>query len=106
MCIRRILLGLAALAGTVSFAGLPHRAMAHGLFANSDPCRLAANPGRIHLCRPSFLALDASDNLYVTDGFYRIVKLSPTGRVIARWGSIGTRPGQFSKPSGIGVDGQ
>ena len=36
----------------------------------------------------------------------RIQKLSTTGEHVAQWGSVGDKPGQFSSPIGIAIDGQ
>ena len=41
------------------------------------------------------IALDGAGNVYVTTGNHQILKLSPKGTVLARWGSEGSGPGQF-----------
>jgi DNA-binding beta-propeller fold protein YncE len=65
---------------------------------------------------PLMVAVDHQGNMYVTEGsaLYsgtalasrraEILKLSQTGRVLARWGRYGTRPGEFNEPAGIAVD--
>lgn len=54
---------------------------------------------------PYGLALDLVGNLYVVDsGADRIEKLSPTGKVLARWGKKGHGPGQFAGPEQVAVD--
>lgn len=56
------------------------------------------------LYRPTGLGLNGHGDLYVLDsGNFRVVKLSPHGAVLARFGSRGTRPGQFG-PVGQGPD--
>jgi DNA-binding beta-propeller fold protein YncE len=49
-----------------------------------------------------YLALDPQGNVYATDPIGgRIIKLSPTGEVLAVAGSPGTQPGQLNNPVGI-----
>ena len=57
---------------------------------------------------PTAFAKVAPDNtVYVVDHLnYRIQRLTPTGEVIAVWGSQGNGPGQFDLPWGIAVDEQ
>jgi tripartite motif-containing protein 71 len=72
-----------------------------------------SGPGQ--LTYPEKLAFDAQGNLYVTefgspsyDGSQgendRIQKFSPTGTPLARWGTLGSEPGQFNGPVGIAID--
>ena len=74
-----------------------------------------SDPGQ--LTYPEKLAFDAQGNVYVTefgspsyDGSQgendRIQKFSPTGTPLARWGTLGTEPGQFNGPVGIAIDPQ
>jgi tripartite motif-containing protein 71 len=74
-----------------------------------------SGPGQ--LTYPEKLAFDQQGNLYVTEfgspsfgGSQgendRIQKFSPTGAPLARWGSLGSGPGQFDGPVGIAVDPQ
>lgn len=49
------------------------------------------------------IALDRSGNMYVL-ALHQIVKLSPAGKVLARYGSFGSGPGQFSAPYSLTVD--
>lgn len=43
------------------------------------------------------MAVDSHDNLYLIDaGNYRVVKVSPDGKVLAQWGKHGTNDGEFS----------
>lgn len=51
------------------------------------------------------LTLDTAGNVYVVDNdAFQIVKLSPAGKVLARWGAKGHRPGQFAGPEQVAVD--
>lgn len=47
------------------------------------------------LRRPTALALGPDGDLYVTDNSQRVSVISPTGRVVRRWGEPGDGPGQF-----------
>jgi DNA-binding beta-propeller fold protein YncE len=54
---------------------------------------------------PQYLALDSSNNVYVTDSDNtRIFKFSALGTYLAQWGSFGTGNGQFYGPGGVAVD--
>jgi DNA-binding beta-propeller fold protein YncE len=60
-------------------------------------------PGQFQ--RPAGIAVDQEGNLYVADaGNNRIQKLSPMGRPLAQWGSLGRDPGQFNAPDGVAID--
>jgi tripartite motif-containing protein 71 len=51
------------------------------------------------------VALDKRGNLYVTDvAHMKILELSPSGKVLAAWGSKGSKPGQFNFPQDIALD--
>ena len=59
--------------------------------------------------RPSDVAWDAEDNIFVADGHgpnTRIAKFDRDGRFLTSWGSRGSEPGQFALPHSIAVDGQ
>jgi DNA-binding beta-propeller fold protein YncE len=65
----------------------------------------AAGSGTGQLDRPSAVALDGAGDAYVADtDNNRVVEFSPTGSVIAQWGSRGTGAGHFRSPTGIAVD--
>lgn len=54
---------------------------------------------------PKGVATDGNGNIYATDySANRVVKYSPTGKLLLNWGSKGSRPGQFDSPDGIAVD--
>lgn len=51
------------------------------------------------------VAVDASGNVYVADGFnHRIQKFSAAGVFATKWGSNGAGNGQFNDPEGLAVD--
>jgi DNA-binding beta-propeller fold protein YncE len=56
---------------------------------------------------PANLAIGPDGNLYVTDASQRVTVVSPAGKVLHRWGSLGREPGQFrfpvAKPGAPGV---
>ena len=56
--------------------------------------------------RPSDLAFDSQDNIYVTDGYgnSRVVKFNPQGDRLLAWGTKGDAPGQFNLPHAIAID--
>jgi 6-bladed beta-propeller/NHL repeat len=54
---------------------------------------------------PTYLAVDASNNLYVNDRSNdRVLKFDAVGAYLSQWGSSGTGNGQFLSPTGIAVD--
>jgi sugar lactone lactonase YvrE len=56
---------------------------------------------------PGSLAFDAQGNLYVIDlGRIQVVKVSPEGKILARWGSSGSGSGQFESPQALAIDSQ
>jgi DNA-binding beta-propeller fold protein YncE len=62
--------------------------------------------GDAEMNRPAGLAVDSHDDVVVSDGLNnRILKFSPEGKLLAKWGSAGTGEGQFNMPWGVGVDG-
>jgi DNA-binding beta-propeller fold protein YncE len=56
--------------------------------------------------RPTNVALSATGEIYVTDGYgnARVHKFSPDGRLRFSWGEPGSGQGQFNLPHGIAVD--
>lgn len=56
---------------------------------------------------PTGVACDVHGTMYVVDwGSAYVYKLSPQGRLLARWGGRGSAPGQFQNPEGVAVDAQ
>jgi len=56
--------------------------------------------------RPSDVAFDSDDNIYVADGYgnSRVVKFDKDGNFLKIWGTKGTRSGQFNLVHNIAVD--
>jgi rhamnogalacturonan endolyase len=55
---------------------------------------------------PNFLALDHSNNIYVTDlTLSEVVKFGQNGNYLTKFGTNGFSNGQFQYPQGIAVDG-
>jgi DNA-binding beta-propeller fold protein YncE len=55
---------------------------------------------------PTFVALDASNNVYVAEyDKNRIVKFTTLGTYLTQWGSSGSGNGQFELPQGVAIDG-
>ena len=54
---------------------------------------------------PAGVALDADENLYVTDEWMnRISVFRPDGEFVKCWGTAGDGDGEFNRPSGIAMD--
>jgi DNA-binding beta-propeller fold protein YncE len=59
----------------------------------------------IGLLGVGYIVVDPAGAVYVTDvDRGHVIKLSPDGRVLARWGGPGDGPGQFDGPCGLAVD--
>ena len=59
------------------------------------------------MLQPGGLALDMSDNIYVSDEkLNRITYFDPEGEVIGSWGVEGSAAGEFSRPTGLLIDGE
>jgi hypothetical protein len=66
----------------------------------------ASGGGQGEFSHPAAVAVDAAGEVYVADtNNNRIVKLAPTGTVLAEWGSRGLSDAHFRGPNGIAVDG-
>ena len=56
---------------------------------------------------PSALALDPDDNLYLADEkLHRISVFDRSGEALASWGTYGSDPGEFNRPSGLLFQGE
>jgi DNA-binding beta-propeller fold protein YncE len=54
---------------------------------------------------PTFVAVDASGNVYVTDTLNaRVQKFDTEGKFVTSFGQLGTNWGEFDKPKGVAVD--
>lgn len=54
---------------------------------------------------PTYVALDAQGNVYVSDTLNaRVQKFDPDGKFITSYGQLGTNWGEFDKPKGVAVD--
>jgi uncharacterized protein (TIGR03663 family) len=61
-------------------------------------------PGPLELFGPRSVAIDADDNVWVTDtGNKRILKFDSDGNFLAQYGGPGNGPGQFDEPVGIAI---
>ena len=58
--------------------------------------------------RPTDIAFAPNGDIYVTDGYgnSRVMKFSPDGRLLKKWGQKGTGPGEFDTPHSVAVDAQ
>jgi 4-hydroxy-3-methylbut-2-enyl diphosphate reductase IspH len=55
--------------------------------------------------RPGGLTVDPDGNIYFVDAAkYRIVKMSPDGKTLGTWGSVGKGSGKFVEPKDIVLD--
>jgi sugar lactone lactonase YvrE len=81
---------------------------AHGAHLPQPPAQSPASaPVGLGFADPDFPAIDRRGDVYIMDrGNLRLVKLSPTGRLLARWGGFTGQPGTDNEPTGIAVDAQ
>jgi tripartite motif-containing protein 71 len=65
----------------------------------------AAGSGQGEFNHPSAVAVGATGNVLVADtANNRVVKLDPSGNVLAEWGAPGAAEGRFHSPNGLAVD--
>jgi len=56
---------------------------------------------------PRGIGVDSSGFVYVTDEWnHQMLKFTSNGTFVTNWGSNGSGPGQFDRPSGVGIDNQ
>ena len=61
-------------------------------------------PGPLELFGPRSIAIDADNNVWVTDtGNKRVLKFDSDGNFLAQYGAAGNGPAQFSEPVGIAI---
>jgi|GEM_PF-1618421 len=66
----------------------------------------AIDGSALGLYNPRGLAIDSSGDLFVADtGGARILRLDPMGKLLATWGEVGTKTGQFQEPTGMAIHG-
>ena len=64
------------------------------------------NPdGNVRFSAPNGIALDSSDNVYVTEfQGNRVQKFTTDGKLLLEWGTARSENGQFRNPTGIALD--
>jgi hypothetical protein len=74
-------------------ASSPHGSATHV----SNPFRIVArySASSLGLRNARDLAIGPTGNVYITDAADRVTEMSPTGKVLRKWGGRGKRPGQF-----------
>ncbi len=66
-----------------------------------------AGGGDGELNRPSGMAFDQDDNLFLVDSLNnRVQKFTKDGQFLGKWGSAGSGEGEFNMPWGIDIDGE
>src|SRR5690349_16081374 len=84
--------------------------VAAGVSAPRAPSVSASGHSHVstHLDHPDELAVDVQGNIFVTEGFQgassRVLKLSPTGKLLASFGANGSGRRQFNSPLGVALD--
>jgi hypothetical protein len=69
--------------------------------------RTARLPGAVSVCSATGIAFGPGGAIWVTlPAGNHVEALSPSGRVLSRFGGSGSTPGRFLQPSGIGVGRQ
>jgi hypothetical protein len=81
----------AAAAGHTSVAG----ARSTGALPNPFTISARWSAKSLGLTHPKYLAIGPTGNLYVTDYTQRVTEIAPGGKVVRRWGGLGSRPGKF-----------
>jgi DNA-binding beta-propeller fold protein YncE len=61
--------------------------------------------GQWYFNKPSGIAIDSEGFVYIADSQnHYIHKLSADGRLVTRWGRLGSGSGEFNQPQGIAID--
>ncbi|MDA1347552.1 MAG: hypothetical protein O3A47_01585 [Chloroflexi bacterium] len=61
--------------------------------------------GDVRFSAPNGIALDSSDNVYVTEfQGNRVQKFTADGKLLLGWGTSGSENSQFRNPTGIALD--
>lgn len=99
---RGVAFGLVVAAGAAACGGTPARSLQ--LTPSTSPSPIP-NPftvvarytaASLGLHHPIDLAIGSDGNVYVTDAEPSVTVMAPDGRLLRRWGSSGSRPGEFS----------
>jgi streptogramin lyase len=66
----------------------------------------AAGEDNSHFNQPTDLVVSPSGDVFISDGYVnsRVVHYDKNGKFVKAWGKLGTGPGEFSLPHGIGMD--
>ena len=61
---------------------------------------------RTHLNEPTDMVITPRGEMFVSDGYgnSRVVHFDAGGKFVKAWGTLGTRPGQFSLPHAVALD--
>lgn len=73
--------------------------------AEGEKIRTIGGP-KVRFNMPTDLAFLSDGSFVISDGYLnsRVVKFSPEGKMVAAWGTKGTRPLQFNVPHSVAVD--
>jgi sugar lactone lactonase YvrE len=95
--VRTVLAAVLFAVGVGFLAGCGASTKRTGSGSRPTPFRITArwSAKSLGLRNPRSLAIGPNGNLYVTDANQRIIVISPSGKVIRRWGRAGSHPGQF-----------
>jgi NHL repeat len=99
---RGVAFGLAVAAGATACSGTPARSLqltpSTSPSAVPNPFTIVARytASSLGLHRPIDLAIGPDGNVYITDAEPSVTVMAPDGRLLLRWGSSGSRPGEFS----------
>lgn len=69
-----------------------------------DSLGVSVNSAEVLFKRPSGIATDSSNNVYVSDANDHIQKFTADGTFVSEWGATGSGDGEFYAPEGIAID--